>query len=332
MHLRCCTRLPFLLALVALVATGPLALTASAQSPYPSRPVKLVVGYAPASGADVVARLIANRLTDSLKQPFVVENKPGAGGAIAAQEFVRAPADGHTLMLAAMPQMIINFAATPKPRFDPMRDFAPVAQIVSVDLVLAINPQKVPAATLKEFIAWSQKQPVTFFGTPGPGTVGHFLAVMFGDTAKTKVEPVHFKATNDSLTALLGGDIHALFVPYTVAAAQIKAGKLRALAVTGRARAPMFPDTPTVKDAGYPDLEAGSWYGVFAPASTPQDILDKLSAEVVQAAQSPDTKAKFEDAGMSVTALNRAEFARAMKGDLTRWGQVVKATGFTTQE
>lgn len=317
-----------------LVATaGFLASThATGQTAYPSRPVKLVVGYAPASGADVVARLIASKLADSLKQPFVVENKPGAGGAIATQELVRMPPDGYTLMLAAMPQMIINYVASPKPKFDPVRDFAPVAQIVSVDLVLVVNPQRVPATNLKEFMAWSQKQPVTFFGTPGPGTVGHFLSVMYADSAKAKVEPVHFKATGDSLANLLSGDLHALFVTYTVAAAQIKAGKLRALAVTSSARAPLFPDVPTVKEAGYPELEAGSWYGVFAPAGTPADILDKLSAEIVKGAQSPESKAKFEDAGMSVTALNRGEFAGAMKSDLVKWGKVVKATGFVAQD
>lgn len=320
-------RRPVAAALAALVAAP----IARAQTAYPSRPIKLVVGYAAASGADVVARLVANKLSESLKQSVVVENKAGAGGVIAAQEFVRAPVDGHTLLLAAMPQMIISHAANPKPTFHPLRDFAPVSQIVSVDLVLITNPQKVPATNLKEFIAWSHKQPVNFFGTPGPGTVGHFLATMFADTAKAKVEPVHFKATGDSVTALLGGEIHALFVTYTVAASLAKAGKVRALAVTSPTRSPLFSDTPTVREIGYPDLEAGSWYGMFAPANTPQDILDKLSAELVKAAKSADMRAKFEEAGMSVTALNREEFARSLQDDLARWGRVVKSTGFTTQ-
>jgi tripartite-type tricarboxylate transporter receptor subunit TctC len=203
---------------------------------------------------------------------------------------------------------------------------------VSVDLVLITNPQKVPATNLKEFVAYAQSQPVNFFGTPGPGTVGHFLSTMFADTAKTKVEPVHFKATGDSVTSLLSGDIHALFVTYTVAASLAKAGKVRALAVTGATRSPLFPQTPTVKEVGYAELEAGSWYGVFAPVNTPPDILDKLSAEIVKDSNVPEMRAKFEEQGMSVTALNRDEFARGMKGDLARWDRVVKSTGFTTKE
>ena len=319
----------FLIAALTVLSVSPLS---RAQNAYPTRPIKLVAGYAPASGADVVARLIANKLSESLKQSVFVENKPGAGGIIAAQEFVRAPADGYTLLLAAMPQLIINYAANPKLPFHPLRDFAPVAQIVSVDLVLITNPQKVPATNLKEFVAYAQTQPMMFFGTPGPGTVGHFLSTMFADTAKAKVEPVHFKATGDSVTSLLSGDVHALFVTYTVAASLAKAGKVRALAVTSATRSPLFPDTPTVKEAGYSELEAGSWYGVFAPVNTPPNLLDKLSAEIVKDAAVPEMRAKFEEQGMSVTALNRDEFARAMKSDVARWDRVVKATGFTTKE
>ena len=321
-------RRPFLAALATLWAAP----AVRAQGSYPSRPVRMVVGYAPASGADVVARLISTKLADSLKQSVVVENKAGAGGVIAAQEFVRAPADGYTLLLAAMPQLIINHAANPKLGYHPLRDFAPVAQVVSVDLVLITNPQKVPATTLKEFIAYAQQQPVNFFGTPGAGTVGHFLAAMFAEVAKAQVEPVHFKATGDSVSGLLSGDIHALFVTYTVAAALAKAGRVRALAVTSAARSPLFPDTPTVNEAGYPSLEAGSWYGVFAPAATPAEVLGRLSAEVVKGAQAADLRAKFDEAGMTVTALNRDEFARGMRDDLERWGRVVKATGFTTRD
>lgn len=316
---------------VASLAAMMVAPTVRAQGTFPSRPIKLVVGYGAASGADVVARVIASKLSETLKQSVIVENKAGAGGLIAAQEFVRAPADGHTLMLGAMPTLIISPASNSKLAFDPFRDFAPVSQIVSVDLVLITNPQKTPATTLKEFIAQSQKQPVNFFGTPGPGTVGHFLAAMFEDTAKAKVEPVHFKATGDSVTALLSGEIHALFVSYPVAAALAKAGKVRALAVTSATRSSLYPDTPTVKEVGYPELEAGSWYGVFAPASTPHDILDRISAEFVSAAKSPEVVAKYEEQGLRVTALNQAQFGTAMKADMVKWGKVVKATGFTTQ-
>lgn len=324
----CISRRRALCALAALMAAP----KGYAQASYPSRPIRLMVGYSGGSGADFVARVIANGLSASLKQGVVVENKPGAGGVIAAQEVARAPSDGYTLLLAAMPQMIINFAADPKLPFHPFHDFAPVSQIVSADLVLITNPQKVPAASLKELIAWSQKQPVSFFGTPGPGTVAHFLSSIYGETAKAKVEAVHFKSTGDSVTALLGGSLHALFVTYPVAASLAKAGKVRALAVSSPTRSPLFPDTPTVKEAGFPELEAGSWYGVFAPARTPPDLLNRLSAEVVRAARAPELRGKFEEAGMSVTATPREAFARGMQADLERWTRVVKATGFTRQD
>jgi tripartite-type tricarboxylate transporter receptor subunit TctC len=235
-------------------------------------------------------------------------------------------------MVGAMPQMIITHVTAAKPAFHPLRDFAPVAQIVSVDLVLVVNPQKVPATNLQDFAAWTQKQPVSFFGTPGPGSVGHFLATMYGSATTSKVEPVHFKQTGDSVTALLGGEIHALFVTYTVAASLVKSGKLRALAVTSSARSPLFPETPTVREAGYADLEAGSWYGVFAPAGTPPDVLNVLSAEVVMAANSPDMRSKLDEAGMTLAALPRDRFAASMGNDVVRWDRVVKSTGFKTQE
>lgn len=319
------------LATLAACIAAPAAM-AQAPGPYPSRTIKIVIGYAPASGADVVARLIANRLQESLKQTVVVENRPGAGGVPAALEFTRAPADGYTLMVGAMPQFSIAHATNPKLPYHPLRDFAPVSQICTADVVLIIDPKKVPATNLKELIAWAQKQPITFFGTPGQGTLGHFTAAMLAEAGKFKVEPVHFKATGDSMTALIGSQIHAQFVTYTVAAAQAKAGNVRALAVTSAARSPLFPDTPTMRELGLPDLEVGSWYGLLAPAATPPEILDKLSAELVSAAKAPEIRSKLEDAGLRVTGTTRAEYARLMKDELVQWERVVKTTGFKTQE
>ncbi len=318
---------------VVLVGLGALAAGGvRAQSAYPSRPVRLIVGYGPASGADVVARLIGTKLAETLGQGFVVENKPGAGGVIATQDFVRARPDGYTLLLAAMPHILLSYATQSRLPYHPLKDLLPVAQISSVDLVLVINPQKVPAQTLAEFMDHARKQPETFFGTPGVGTVGHFLATMFADAAKAKVEPVHYKTTGDSVTALLAGDIHALFVTYTVADALTKAGKFRALAVTSATRARHFPNAPTMREQGFPALEAGSWYGIFAPGGTPLDILDRLSSEVVKITRGSDTSAKLDEAGMTVTALDRHAFGRGLEEDLARWQRVVAATGFRTQE
>lgn len=304
----------------------------SAEPGFPTKPVRLLVGYAPASGADVVARLVATKLQQGLKQAVVVENKPGAGGLIAAQETARAAPDGYTLMMGAMPQISIAPATNPKLPYDPVRDFAPVSQVVGTDLVLITNPQRVPSGSMQEFVAWGRKQPSLFFGTPGPGTVGHFGAYFLADAAKVTIEPVHFKSTGDAILAMFNGDVHAQFVPYAVAAPQVKAGKLRALLVTGPVRSAMFPDTPTSKEAGFPDIQFTSWYGVFAPANTPADVLDKLNAELVKVTADPEMRTKLEDAGLRVTGTSREDFAKVIRDDTARWGKVVKATGFKVQQ
>lgn len=317
--------------LLAASTLGPLPGIAQATD-FPSKPVRLLVGYAPGSGADVVARLLAGPLQGAFRQGVVVENKPGAGGLLAAQETARAAADGHTLMMGALPQIAVAPAANPKLAYDPARDFAPVAQVVGTDLVLVINPRRVPAASMSEFVAWAQRQPTVFFGTPGPGTVGHLGAYFLGDSERLKIEPVHFKTTADAVTAMLQGDVHAQFVPYAVAAPQVKAGHLIALMTTGPERTSLFPTTPTSREAGYPKVQFTSWYGVFAPAQTPVAVLDRLNAEIVQATRSPETRSRLEEAGLRVTGTTRLEFARLIKDDMARWGDVVRATGFRTQD
>ena len=317
-----------LLLLVALLVAGPLA---AADAWSPAKPIRLIVGYAPGSGADQVARLVANKLQEAFKQGVIVDNKPGAGGAIGAQEVARAAADGYTLLLAALPQIAIAPASNQSLPYQPQRDFAPITELVGTDLVLITNPQKVPANSVAEFVTWAAAQPVVFMGDPGPGTVGHFGSFVFANALKLKIESVHYKSTGDSMTGMLSGDINAQFVPHAVALAQVKAGKLRALVTTGPSRSALFPDVPTFKEAGYPDLEFTSWYAIFAPAKTPTEILDRINAEAVKAVQSPDLRAKLEDAGLRVTGTSRDDFARQVKNDTVRWGKIVQASGFKEQ-
>jgi tripartite-type tricarboxylate transporter receptor subunit TctC len=302
----------------------------AADNDFPTKPIKLLVGYAPASGADVVARQVAAKLQESLKQPVVVENKPGAGGVIATQEVVRSTPDGYTLLLAAMPQIAI-LPIIEKVPYNVSKDLVPVSQVVVTELVLVTNPQKVPSATMADFVAWAKKQPSLFMGTPGPGTVGHFGASILGDAIKVKVEPVHFRTTGDQMSALLNGDIQAQFFSFPAAAAQVQAGKLKALLVTGPARSATFPDTPTSVEAGYPTLQFASWYGVLAPAGTPTAVLDKLNGEIAKLSRAADTRTKFEEQGMRVTGSSRDDFAKVIQGDVTRWGEVVKSSGFKSQ-
>jgi tripartite-type tricarboxylate transporter receptor subunit TctC len=307
-------------------------LSAAAQGEaYPRKPVRLLIGYAAASGADVVARLLADKLQETFTQGVVVENKPGAGGILAAQEVARAAPDGYTLMLAAMPQIAILPAISKVP-YIVDRDFSPVSQLVGTDLVLVTNPQRVPSGSMSEFVAWAKKQPTLFFGTPGPGTVGHFGSYLAAESINVKIEPIHFRTTGDQMAGMLNGDINAQFFSYAAALPLVKSGRLKALMTTSPARSSMFPDAPTPNEAGYPDLQFTSWYGIFAPANTPAAVLDKLNSEVVNVMRSPEARAKFENAGLRVTGTTRVEFAQLIKDDVARWSQVVKKSGFKLQE
>ena len=315
--------------LLAACAAACLPLSAQAQSAWPARPVRMIVGFPAGTGPDIVARLLAQKLSEAWgNQAVVVDNKPGAGGLIAASEAARAAPDGYTIMLAETGQLSIAPSSYSKLPYNPARDFAPVSHVVGADFALLVNPQKVPAKNVKDFVAWAKGQPQLFMATFGAGTPGHFGAYMFGDAVKIKPEPVHYKSTGDALSGMFSGDVHAVFASMGLSAPNVKAGKLVALASTGPARAAALPDVPTMKEQGYPSLEFSSWFGIVAPAGTPAAILDKLSADVQQAVKSPEGKGKMEGAGFRVTGTGRDEFARIIAADTVTWGKAVAASGF----
>jgi tripartite-type tricarboxylate transporter receptor subunit TctC len=194
--------------------------------------------------------------------------------------------------------------------------------------VLLTNPEKNTAKPAREFAAWAKQQPKFFMATFGAGTPGHFGAYMFGEAAGVPVEPVHFKSTGDAVGALLSGDVPAVFASMALALPNVKAGKMRALAVSGGSRAAALPDVPTLKEEGFANLEFSSWFGVVAPAKTPVEILDKLSADIVKAVSAPDTRTKLQDMGFKVTGTNRADFAKIIRDDTAVWGKAVRGTGF----
>ena len=299
---------------------------------FPVRPLRLVVGFAPGTGPDFVARVVANKLQETFKSGVIVDNKAGAAGFIAAQEVARAAPDGYTLLLGALAQLSIAPSTYTKLPYDPQKDYAPIAEVSSTDLVLIANPQKVAASSLSEFVAWAKGQKSLFLGTFGAGTVGHFGGDVFADAAKIRMDPVHFKTTGEAVTAILNGDVHVLLVTPSLAAPHVKAGKVRALAITGPTRSPMLPQVPTFKETGFPDVEFSAWFGILAPAKTPPAVLDKLNAEIVKAVRAPDTRAKLEEAGYRVTGTTRDEFAKSIRDDAARWAKVVKTTGFKAQE
>ncbi|MDB5966759.1 MAG: hypothetical protein JWQ72_3259 [Polaromonas sp.] len=300
-----------------------------AQTGYPNRPVRIIVGFPAGTGPDIVARLLAQKLSEGWgNMGVIVDNKPGAGGLIAATEAARAIPDGYTLMLGETGQLSIAPSSYNKLPYDPVKDFIPVSQVVSSDFVLLVNPQKVPAKNVKEFVAWTQQQKGLFMATFGAGTPGHFGAYMFGDAVKLKPEPVHYKSTGDALGGLFSGDVQGVFASVGLAAPNVRAGKLVALGSTGATRTAALPDVPTIREQGYPNLEFTSWFGIVAPAKTPADIVAKLSADIQKAVKAPEGRAKMEEAGFRVTGTGREEFARIIAADTVTWGKAVAATGF----
>lgn len=293
-----------------------------------SAPLKLVVGFPPGSGPDVVARQLGQKLGELLKQQVVVDNRAGAGGQIAAQAVARSPADGTTVLLGEVGSISISPAAYRKLPYDPAKDFIGVAEVVRSDFVLVV-PATSPAKTVAEFVAAAkaQKDRVNF-GTFGAGTPGHFGAEVFGSLAGFAVEPIHYRATGDAVTAIIAGDVMGAFVSTALALAQVKGGKMRALATTAPQRSPLLPHLPTFTEAGYPKADFSAWFALLLPTGTPAAIVDALSQQAVAALQSPDLRQKLQEAGFSIVGSGRAETERMLKAEAARWAGVVKTSGF----
>ncbi len=318
------TRRELLLASAALALP---VLPAMAQT-FPDKPLRLTVGFPPGSGPDVAARLIATRLAELLKQQVVVENKAGAGGQIAAQGVAKSPADGYGLLLGEVGSIAIAPPAFSKLPYDPAKELVGISEVVRSDFLLVV-PATSPLQTVADFVkAAKAKGDRTNFGTFGAGTPGHFGAELFGEAAGFKVEPIHYRATGDAVTAIVAGDVAGAFVSTALGAAQVKGGKMRALATTAPARSTLLPDVPTFAEAGFPKIDFGAWFVVFAPAGTPAAAIDVLNRQLVAAVQSPEAKTKLQEAGFSVVGSSRADTEKMLKAEAARWAAVVKATGF----
>ena len=295
---------------------------------YPDRPVKLTVGFPPGTAPDVVARLLGQKLEASLKQPVVVDNRAGAGGQIATQTVAKSAADGYSLLLGEVGSISIAPAAFSKLPYDPTKELVVVAEVVRSDFLLVV-PVQSPHKTVAEFVKASQanKDRVNF-ATFGAGTPGHFGAEMLAEQGGFKVEPIHYRATGDAITAIVAGDVQGAFVSTALGSAQIKAGKMRALATTAATRSPLLPEVPTFTEAALPKVDFSAWFAIFAPAGTPSAVLDTLNRQIVAAVQSAEVKQKLVDAGFTVTGTSRAEAEKMVKAETPRWAAVVKATGF----
>ncbi|HSV83993.1 MAG TPA: tripartite tricarboxylate transporter substrate binding protein [Ramlibacter sp.] len=313
----------------ALHTLGALSLSpaALAADPFPTRPIKIIVPFPPASTTDFLARLLADALADQMKQAVTVENRPGAGGVIGTQQLARSTADGYTLGICSLATFAMVPATLKEPLYDVTRDFSPVSALISTDLVMATS-MSVPA-TLREFTAWAsaQSKPV-FLGTLGAGTSGHFAGFMFGKAANIKWEPIHYRTNGEVIAALMAGDIHAVFTGPSVVQPQVKAGKLRALALVGDKRSAAYPEVPTFVEQGYKDMQFSNWIGIAAPAKVPADVLDKLHAEIMRAMNQPQVRNKLLEGGYTIIANRRDEFVDLVRKDAAMWADMVKVTGF----
>lgn len=301
---------------------------ARAQSAYPDRPLTLAVGFAPGTGPDVLARTAGDALAASIKQAVVIDNRTGAGGRIAAAAAARDPADGYRLLLADVAAISIAPAAYANLTYDPQKDLVPVTEVARTDFVLVV-PASSPATTVAGFVQAARAAGhEVAFATFGAGTPGHFGAMMLAEMAGYKVLPVHYRETAGVITALGGGEVQGALVSTPLAAAQVKGGKVRALATTASQRSALMPEVPTFTEAGYPKADFSAWFCVFVPAGTPQAVVDTLQRHVAGAVQSPGTRRKLEEAGFTVVGSSQADARKLVQDEAVRWARVVKDSGF----
>jgi len=315
------------------LAVGTAALAASSRiaraQAYPTRPVRIIVGFPAGSLADIVARLMGQWLSDRLGQQFIVENRAGASGKLATEMALRSPPDGYTLLLCDAPDAI-NATLYDKLSFNFVRDIAPIGAVVSVPLVMVVNPS-VPAKTVPEFIAYAKANPGKLnMASAGNGTSAHVSGELFKMMTGVNLVHVPYRGSSPALTDLLGGQVQVYFVPTPPSIEYIRAGKLRALAVTTAMRSQALPDLPTIGDF-LPGYEASNWAGVGAPKNTPTEIVDKLNKEINAALADPKMKAKLADLGGAALPGSPADFGKFIADETEKWAKVIKSAGIKAE-
>jgi tripartite-type tricarboxylate transporter receptor subunit TctC len=301
--------------------------TAFAQSGYPNRPVKILVGFTPGTAPDLAARILADRFSEVLGSPFVVENVPGAGSNIATDHVAKAPADGYTLLMGGNSSLVINPSLYETLPFDPVKDFAPISQIFIAANVLAV-PSALPVKTVAELVALAKANPGKLsYGHAGVGTSQHLGAELFKYMAHVDIASVPYRGTTALMPDLLANRITMSFANISNVIPLAREGKLRALAITSIKRSALAPDLPTMAESGYPGFEAVPWFGLLAPAGTPGDVLDKLYTETVKALAMPQVRKKFDELGLEPVGNTPAEFAAVIRKETPEWAKVIRDAG-----
>jgi tripartite-type tricarboxylate transporter receptor subunit TctC len=298
---------------------------AQAAQAWPTKPVKIIAPFAPGGTADTLGRLVAQKLGEQMKASFVVENRPGAGGALGSDIVAKAAPDGYTLLVSGIASHAIAPALPQGTPYDPVRDFTHIAFFGGPPAVLAVHPS-VEAKNLREFVALAKSKPLSY-GSPGNGTQGHLVAELFKQRAGIDLQHVPYKGGSASMADLIAGHIPSVSATLTTAATQIRAGRARALAISAASRLPDFPDLPTFAELGYPELVATVWFSLSGPANLPADIVERLNAEVNRALEAPDVRERLKPEGIVPSRMSAKEFSAYVAAEVKRWAPVVRASG-----
>ena len=299
---------------------------ADAQS-WPSKPIRIISPYPPAGANDLLARIMAPKLSEQLGQPVVVENRAGATGNIGAELVAKAPADGYTLLMGQAGNLTINISLMAKIPFDPVRDFSPVTLVASTPNVLVVHPS-LPVRTVKDLIALAKAKPGQInYATSGIGSPGHLAAELLNKSAGIRLVHIPYKGAAPALLDVVAGNAHLYFTSAVSAQPFIPSGRLRMVAVASAKRSPSLPEVPTVAEAGFPEFDVSSWWGVVAPASTPREVVMRLQTEIHRVIALPEIRAKLAEQGLDIATNTPEQFAAYIKSETAKWAKLIREVG-----
>ena len=316
---------------VTIVAAGTLLMQVAAGQGYPDKPVRLVVGFAPGGGADILTRMISPKLGETLGQQVVVDNRPGAGGNIGVEHVVKSAPDGYTLLMG-FPGLATYPSLYPRLAYDPAKDLAAVSMVGEVPNLLVVHPS-VPAASVKELIALARSRGGQLnYASSGTGTSLHLAAELFKALAKIDIVHIAYKGGAPAVADLMGGHVALMFDVLPSSMPYVKAGRLRALGITSAQRSPLFPDLPTVAESGLPNYEAITWNGILAPAATPAEVIGKLNAAIARILRAPEMIQRFAGAGTTPVSGTSEQFAGFLRAETVKWAAVIRNAGIRIEQ
>ena len=315
---------------LALLAAGTSVFAAAAEAPYPVRPVRVIVPYAPGGSSDAIGRIVGQKLGETLGQQFVIDNRAGAASALGREMVAKAAPDGYTLLIGDSPHTI-NVHVLKRVPYDPIKDFTPVTMLATAPLALVVH-NGFPAKSVKEYIAAARAEPGKInYGSGGNGAITHLTGELFRVATHVDIVHVPYKSIGLASTDVIGGQVQSAFPTVPGIITHIRAGRVRALAVTGPKRTGVLPDLPTFEESGVPGMNVTNWFGVFAPAGLPRPVLERLHGAVVGAVKAPDVQSKLVSLSLDITTTTPQAFGEHLKSELERWGKVVKAAGIKAE-